>query len=718
MIRGAYRPPRCGPGRSLCFLALLRRPGLVPARRGPARGLSARIRMRPQFNGDRGFLLIPAPKTFRSPNGEVVQAPNYERDTRPINATKIEPWPGAPFEPNGDPHARRRRSRLLYRSPRQAGQDADGHDLIAPLRVATHFARLARRRQPVGLRRHRRRPHRRGHGQGRLGRPRRERAALLRGRNCATAGTVLLPVNFCDVVLASADVKVNALLAAQFVNVPTARQPDASPCWRKRRSPAYYGGGTLYATPNARSRCYESVNLEKLLPADIPPGERSSGSAGRSQSACGARAYRADSSRSISLLLAIWSFVSALRRRARSPASVVGAIDPGVGRRGARDSRRFSPGSARARRSMSSPRRRIVMKVGIALADLPQRAVRADRVGGLARLSPTAPATSPCARRRPAHRLSHAVAASRGRSASRSPSRRCAAWRTRARSPAMLAARIRGAAAARPARVAASRATRRRRLRRRRGRMKEAMMSERHERDRPPIRRFPRGILIGAAALIAFAIVAAAVRPHLRRRRACTCPPRRAVRRCSSGSRTADGAVAVHDAADGDVDLCRRARRRRLHSRDDARTCARARERDEHRRRPPFRLTRWSDGTVSLDDRRPAARSISTPSARPTPARSHNCSRPGGHEMSLSLASPRSGSNSPARWRSSTRRQVLHAHVEIDGDFVIEPGDEVLVEDAPTEAPSATNRGAPHAPSSRARARSSAPGRASPAISN
>ncbi len=29
----------------------------------------------------------------------------------------------------------------------------------------------------------------------------------------------------------------------------------------------------------------------------------------------------------------------------------------------------------------------------------------------------------------------------------------------------------------------------------------------------------------------------------------------------------------------------------------------------------------------------------------------------------------------------------LHAHVEIDGNFIVEPGDEVLVKDAPTDAP-------------------------------
>ncbi|MGA2045846.1 MAG: hypothetical protein ABSG83_21060 [Roseiarcus sp.] len=31
--------------------------------------------------------------------------------------------------------------------------------------------------------------------------------------------------------------------------------------------------------------------------------------------------------------------------------------------------------------------------------------------------------------------------------------------------------------------------------------------------------------------------------------------------------------------------------------------------------------------------------------------------------------------------------ESLHAHVEIDGDFEIEPGDQVLVHDAPTDVP-------------------------------
>ncbi len=38
----------------------------------------------------------------------------------------------------------------------------------------------------------------------------------------------------------------------------------------------------------------KAINLEKLLPADIPPGERCCGSAGRSRSSLWRRAYRAD----------------------------------------------------------------------------------------------------------------------------------------------------------------------------------------------------------------------------------------------------------------------------------------------------------------------------------------------------------------------------------------------------------------------------------------
>ena len=51
----------------------------------------------------RDIIWIPAPKTFLRWDGQKVTAPNYKADDRPINATKTEPWPGAPLTPTGDP---------------------------------------------------------------------------------------------------------------------------------------------------------------------------------------------------------------------------------------------------------------------------------------------------------------------------------------------------------------------------------------------------------------------------------------------------------------------------------------------------------------------------------------------------------------------------------------------------------------------------------------
>ena len=73
---------------------------------------------------DPGFLLIPAPKTFRRSDGRHVSAPNFRADTRSINATKTEPWPGAPLRAQRRPNAGGRRSRRLRRARRRNREDA------------------------------------------------------------------------------------------------------------------------------------------------------------------------------------------------------------------------------------------------------------------------------------------------------------------------------------------------------------------------------------------------------------------------------------------------------------------------------------------------------------------------------------------------------------------------------------------------------------------
>ncbi|MBC8056202.1 MAG: PRC-barrel domain-containing protein, partial [Rhizobiales bacterium] len=60
------------------------------------------------------------------------------------------------------------------------------------------------------------------------------------------ARRVLLPMNFARVD--SQRVKVRAILAAQFAQVPGTRNPDAVTLLEEDKIMGYYGGGTLYAT--------------------------------------------------------------------------------------------------------------------------------------------------------------------------------------------------------------------------------------------------------------------------------------------------------------------------------------------------------------------------------------------------------------------------------------------------------------------------------------
>ncbi|MEO8060469.1 MAG: photosynthetic reaction center subunit H, partial [Burkholderiales bacterium] len=59
---------------------------------------------------------------------------------------------------------------------------------------------------------------------------------------------VLLPVNFARI--GDQRIKVRSILAAQFAQVPGTRAPDTVTLLEEDKIMAYYGGGTLYATPD------------------------------------------------------------------------------------------------------------------------------------------------------------------------------------------------------------------------------------------------------------------------------------------------------------------------------------------------------------------------------------------------------------------------------------------------------------------------------------
>jgi photosynthetic reaction center H subunit len=195
----------------------------------------------------RGFLFIPDPKTFRLSDGTSIQAPTYQGDSRPLNAVKCEPWPGAPLEPTGDPLLAGVGPGSWAVRPDFPYKTAEGHELVAPLRVATNFAVAFDGANPLGF--------------TVIGADRKaagvvkdlwvDRAeAAVRYYEIAlnAGGSVLAPVNFVDVNGKARTIRINAVTSGQLAKVPSLRTPNSITLQEEERIAAYYGAGTLYAT--------------------------------------------------------------------------------------------------------------------------------------------------------------------------------------------------------------------------------------------------------------------------------------------------------------------------------------------------------------------------------------------------------------------------------------------------------------------------------------
>jgi photosynthetic reaction center H subunit len=61
---------------------------------------------------------------------------------------------------------------------------------------------------------------------------------------------VLLPIGFVQIDVRRRTLRVNAILASQFADVPATRNADTVSLLEEDKISAYYAGGYLYATPN------------------------------------------------------------------------------------------------------------------------------------------------------------------------------------------------------------------------------------------------------------------------------------------------------------------------------------------------------------------------------------------------------------------------------------------------------------------------------------
>ena len=197
-----------------------------------------------------GFPAIPTPKTFTLQNGDVWMAPgpNSARQT----LTGAEPTsriPGSPISPLGNPM-------LAGVGPGAYAMREDVPDLtfegqlrLLPLRLADGYDVASNDPDPRGM------PVLGADGQVGgtvvdLWVDRSEAIFRYIEIDVATAGgkrTVLLPMNFARVT--ARQVRVRSILGAQFVDVPGIAKPGQITRLEEERVMAYYGAGTLYATP-------------------------------------------------------------------------------------------------------------------------------------------------------------------------------------------------------------------------------------------------------------------------------------------------------------------------------------------------------------------------------------------------------------------------------------------------------------------------------------
>ncbi len=193
-----------------------------------------------------GWPAVPTPKVYKLADGRELLSPDLRRPDGDYQAQPIHGWNGAPLEPVGDPMTAGVGPGAWAQRADIPDHLSDGSVKIVPLRQAADFNVHVKDVDPRGL-------------------------AVL-GCDDEVAGTVsdlwidqaemmfrflevtltsgrsvLLPMNFAYVHRDA--VRVKAILASQFAAVPPLRSPGQVTLLEEEKIMAYFGAGSLYATP-------------------------------------------------------------------------------------------------------------------------------------------------------------------------------------------------------------------------------------------------------------------------------------------------------------------------------------------------------------------------------------------------------------------------------------------------------------------------------------
>lgn len=192
------------------------------------------------------LLFFPKPKEYALPHGEGSYfAPNADRDTREVEGKRIGPWPGSPYEPEGDGMGKCIGPGTYAERAKVTDKTIHDENLVAPMRIAENFSVVWPSRDPRGM------PVM-GAGGDKAGTvtdiwvDRAEQEVRYLEVDIG-ASTVLLPMAFARMELDADRVTVRAIYANQFSGVPQLANKDEITRYEEEVIGAYYGGGYLYA---------------------------------------------------------------------------------------------------------------------------------------------------------------------------------------------------------------------------------------------------------------------------------------------------------------------------------------------------------------------------------------------------------------------------------------------------------------------------------------
>ncbi len=210
-----------------------------------------------------GLFFTALPKTFILPDGQApVYKPNADREAPIFSASRRTNISGAPLSPVGDPMLAKVGPGAYAQRARTPDPMFHGGPKIVPLRVATDFSIDGETSDPRGMTVEGADGLKAGvisdvwvdkaeflirYLEVELSAP--NLAGLSVVGSEPAAKHVLLPMTMAVVKKARRTVRVDAILASQFVDVPTLENPNQVTLDEEERVCAYYGGGLLYATP-------------------------------------------------------------------------------------------------------------------------------------------------------------------------------------------------------------------------------------------------------------------------------------------------------------------------------------------------------------------------------------------------------------------------------------------------------------------------------------